>query len=68
MEMFNQHVDYIVVGAGIVGLTVALELRNRNQKSSIVVLEREKEIGLHASGRNSGIMHSGVYYGTTSLK
>lgn len=68
MEMFNQHVDYIVVGAGIVGLTVALELRDRNPKSSIVVLEREKEIGLHASGRNSGVMHSGVYYGTTSLK
>ena len=60
--------DYVIVGAGIVGLTVAMELRKRHPTSSIVILEKENDIGLHASGRNSGVMHSGVYYGTTTLK
>ena len=60
--------DYVIVGAGIVGLTVAMELRKRHPTSSIVILEKESDIGLHASGRNSGVMHSGVYYGTTTLK
>jgi len=56
------------VGAGIVGLTVARELLNRFPQSSISVLEKEDDIGKHASGRNSGVMHSGVYYGSTTLK
>ena len=60
--------DFVVVGAGIVGLTVAMELRKRHPDLSIVVLDKERDIGLHASGRNSGVMHSGVYYGTTTLK
>lgn len=56
------------MGAGIVGLTVARELLNRFPQSSISVLEKEDDIGKHASGRNSGVMHSGVYYGSTTLK
>ena len=60
--------DFVVVGAGIVGLAVAMELRKRHPYSSIVVVEKERDIGFHASGRNSGVMHSGVYYGTTTMK
>jgi L-2-hydroxyglutarate oxidase LhgO len=60
--------DFLIVGAGIVGLTVARELLNRFPQSSISVLEKEDDIGKHASGRNSGVMHSGVYYGSTTLK
>ena len=60
--------DFLVVGAGIVGLTVANELKKRHPSSSIVILEKENDVAKHASGRNSGVMHSGVYYGNTTLK
>lgn len=60
--------DYLIVGAGIVGLTVARELRKRHPAASIVVLEKEQDVGMHASGRNSGVMHSGIYYGSSTLK
>ena len=60
--------DFVIIGAGIVGLSVARELNKRHPNSSIVILEKELDIGRHASGRNSGVMHSGVYYGSTTLK
>jgi L-2-hydroxyglutarate oxidase LhgO len=60
--------DYVIVGAGIVGLTVGLELKRRNPCARIVVLEKEAEPGRHSSGRNSGVLHSGVYYPPGSLK
>lgn len=56
------------MGAGIVGLTVAWEIKRRNPLAKIVVLEKEPRPGMHASGRNSGVMHSGVYYGSDTLK
>ena len=60
--------DYLVVGAGIVGLTTAYELKRRFPNASVAIVEKEAQVGLHASGRNSGVMHSGVYYGNTTLK
>ena len=60
--------DFVIIGAGIIGLTIARELRGRHPNASIAVLEKEPDIGKHASGRNSGVMHSGVYYGSTTLK
>src|SRR6202162_3410121 len=60
--------DFVIVGAGIVGLTVANELRKRQPGVRIAVLEKEAAPGLHASGRNSGVMHSGIYYGSDTLK
>jgi (S)-2-hydroxyglutarate dehydrogenase len=60
--------DFVIVGAGIVGLSVAKELAKRHPRSLIAILEKESDIGRHASGRNSGVMHSGVYYGSTTLK
>lgn len=60
--------DFLIVGAGIIGLAVAYELTQRYHKASITVLEKEEGVGLHASGRNSGVLHSGVYYGNTTLK
>lgn len=62
------HVDFIIIGAGILGLSVARELRAQYPKSSIAVFEKEHQIGLHASGRNSGILHAGIYYKSDSLK
>jgi (S)-2-hydroxyglutarate dehydrogenase len=60
--------DFVIVGAGIVGMTVARELTHRFPKAKIAILEKEPQLGRHASGRNSGVMHCGIYYGSDSLK
>jgi L-2-hydroxyglutarate oxidase len=60
--------DFIVVGAGIVGLATAYKLQLKFPDKSILILEKEPEIGLHQTGRNSGVMHSGIYYKPGSYK
>jgi len=60
--------DYVIIGAGVVGLAVARELKRREPKAQVVVLEKEDRPGRHASGRNSGVLHSGIYYPPGSLK
>lgn len=60
--------DFVVIGAGIVGLTIARELKSREPKAKVFVLEKEASPGLHSSGRNSGVLHSGIYYPAGSLK
>lgn len=67
--MLNQSTfDFVIIGAGIVGLTVAQELLKRHAKSTILIIEKESQLGLHASGRNSGVMHCGIYYGKDTFK
>lgn len=61
-------IDHLVIGAGIVGLTCALELKRRSPRARIVVLEKEPSPGRHSSGRNSGVLHSGIYYPPQSLR
>jgi (S)-2-hydroxyglutarate dehydrogenase len=63
-----EKVDFLIVGAGIIGLNLALEARRRHPKASIKLLEKEAIIGGHASGRNSGVLHAGFYYTADSLK
>jgi L-2-hydroxyglutarate oxidase len=60
--------DIVVVGAGIVGLAVARELALRDPRRRVVVLEREDRVGTHQTGRNSGVVHAGIYYAPGSLK
>jgi len=60
--------DFVIVGAGIIGLTIGLKLKQKYRESSICIIEKEEQIGMHASGRNSGVLHSGVYYGNDTLK
>src|SRR5215207_3173876 len=60
--------DVAVVGAGIVGLAVARELALRDPRRRVVVLEREDRVGAHQTGRNSGVVHAGIYYAPGSLK
>jgi len=60
--------DYIVLGAGITGLCIAREIKRRSPAASILILEKEPRLGAHGSGRNSGVMHSGIYYPEHSLK
>ena len=58
--------DYVIVGGGIVGLSTALKLQEANKK--VLILEKEKAVGTHQSGRNSGVLHSGIYYKPNSFK
>jgi L-2-hydroxyglutarate oxidase len=62
------NVDFLVVGGGIVGLALARELKKRSPKARILVLEKEAGLGFHASGRNSGVLHSGIFYAEDSTK
>jgi len=67
MAMLNQHAEVLICGGGIIGLTLARELLIQGA-SNIVILEKEEDVGKHASGRNSGILHAGIYYPEGSLK
>lgn len=60
--------DVAIVGGGIVGLSTALALVQRDAALTITVLEKEPAFGRHQSGHNSGVIHSGVYYRPGSLK
>lgn len=60
--------DVIIVGAGVVGLGVGLEISRRFPGKRLLVLEKEASVARHQSGHNSGVIHSGVYYKPGSLK
>ena len=60
--------DFLIIGAGIIGLSVALELKKQFSDSKITIIDKEKNLGVHASGRNSGVLHAGFYYSDNSLK
>ena len=54
--------DLIVVGGGLVGLSSAYKIQMSNPKMRILIIEKEKDLAFHQSGRNSGVLHSGLYY------
>ena len=64
----KKHYDFLVIGGGIVGLSIGRELLKRNPRPSVLVAEKESAIAAHASGRNSGVLHAGFYYSPDSLK
>ncbi|MBI5050846.1 MAG: L-2-hydroxyglutarate oxidase [Nitrospirae bacterium] len=59
--------DFLICGAGIIGLTIARELVKKGYEN-IIIIEKEDSIGRHASGRNSGVLHAGIYYTPDSLR
>ena len=59
--------DVVICGAGIIGLTIARELV-KSGASDIIIFDKENGVGYHASGRNSGVLHAGVYYDPGTLK
>jgi L-2-hydroxyglutarate oxidase len=61
-------IDYLIVGCGVIGLNVALEIKRRQPKARVHIIEKESKWGTHASGRNSGVLHAGFYYTADSLK
>ena len=60
--------DCLIIGGGIVGLTLAREWLLRYPQSKVVVLEKESNSVAHGTGRNSGVVHSGIYYAEGSLR
>jgi len=60
--------DFIIVGGGIVGLATAYKLQLKFPHKTVAILEKENEIGKHQTGRNSGVIHSGIYYTPNSFK
>ena len=66
--MLPERADVAVVGAGILGLATAVELLARRPDWTVVVLEKERAPALHQTGRNSGVIHAGIYYAPGSLK
>jgi L-2-hydroxyglutarate oxidase len=63
-----QPFDCVVVGGGIVGLSTAWAILGRNPHARIALLEKEESLAHHQTGRNSGVIHSGIYYKPGSLK
>ena len=63
-----QPYDVAIIGGGIVGLATAYQLTEQHPQRSLVVLEKEDRLAMHQSGRNSGVIHSGIYYVPGSLK
>lgn len=60
--------DFAIVGGGLVGLATAWAIHVKYPEASIALFEKEPEVAMHQSGRNSGVLHSGVYYKRGSLK
>lgn len=64
----NKHFDFVIVGAGIIGISLSIQLKKIFKDSSVCILEKESRHGFHASGRNSGVLHAGFYYTENSIK
>ena len=66
--MDKRKFDFVIVGAGIIGLSTAFELLKLNPKKKVLIIEKENKVSFHQTGRNSGVIHSGIYYRPNSLK
>ena len=60
--------DVVIIGGGIIGLASGLAVLTENSSLKVLILEKEGDLGKHASGRNSGVLHAGFYYTPESLK
>lgn len=66
--MVTKTFDCTIIGGGIVGLATALTVGRRQPGLAILLLEKEPDLALHQTGRNSGVIHSGIYYKPGSFK
>ena len=66
--MDSRKYDVAIIGGGIIGLSTALWLTERYPRRRVVVIEKEKELAVHQTGHNSGVIHSGIYYRPGSQK
>ena len=66
--MLKKTSDFVIIGGGVIGLTLAKALSAKFPDCSIRILEKETRVGVHTSGRNSGVLHAGFYYGSDTWK
>jgi L-2-hydroxyglutarate oxidase len=64
----STHCDIAILGGGMVGLALAHQIKERWSDLSVIVIDKEAELGRHSSGRNSGVLHAGIYYPPGTLK
>ncbi len=60
--------EAVIIGGGMIGLSSANQLIEKKITNSILIIDKEKKLGIHSSGRNSGVLHAGLYYEPNSLK
>src|SRR6266436_2990540 len=60
--------DVLIVGGGIIGLATAYQITHDFPNRKVTILEKEPALALHQTGRNSGVLHSGIYYRPGSLR
>ena len=63
-----ENYDYVIIGAGIIGISLGIELLTQKRTKKILIIDKETRPGVHASGRNAGVLHAGFYYSPDSLK
>ena len=66
--VINKDYDHIIIGAGIIGISLGLAILERSPNKKVLIIDKENKPGVHASGRNSGVLHAGFYYSPDSLK
>ena len=64
----SRNYDFIIIGGGIVGLCIAHQLIENKLTRKIAIIDKELSLGVHTSGRNSGVLHAGIYYKPNTLK
>ena len=64
----SDNYDFLIIGGGIIGLSAAMQLKEKFPNKKILVIEKEKKLASHQTGHNSGVIHAGVYYQPGSLK
>ena len=67
-SMADSRYNVVIIGGGVVGLGVALEITRRFPRLRLLLLEKEDRVARHQSGHNSGVIHSGIYYKPGSMK
>ena len=60
--------DFLIIGGGIIGINCAKHIATKYPRATIHLIEKERELGTHASTRNSSVIHAGFYYSTESFK
>ena len=66
--VINKDYDHIIIGAGIIGISLGLAILEKSPNKKVLIIDKENKPGVHASGRNSGVLHAGFYYSPDSLK
>jgi L-2-hydroxyglutarate oxidase len=66
--MKSVETDYLIIGGGVIGIATGIAILERKSSTRVLIVEKSDDLGAHASGRNSGVLHAGFYYSPDSLK